>query len=641
MRNRFFSPLLFLTCLSLGTVAARGQSIYNPYIINTFAGTAPLSGSADGTGSAARFSSPAGIAVDAAGNLFIADTANNTIRKTTPLGLVSTLAGKAPPDNGSAGSADGTGSAARFNAPIGVALDSAGNLFVGDSTNSTIRKVTPAGVVTTFAGLAGAVGHADGKGSVARFSGPRETAVDASGNVYVADTFNDTIRKITPAGVVTTVAGLAGTPGSTDGTGSAARFYQPKGVTVDGAGNVFVADTGNSTIRKITAAGYVSTLAGVALASGSTDGHGTAARFNAPASLQADGFGNIFVADTVNDLVRKIDFFGNVTTLAGLPFTAGSANGIGQNARFASPQGVALNSQGIVFISDTGNNTIRSGHSQIPTPTPTPTPTPASTSNHPLNISTRARVETDPNALIGGFIITGNSPKKVIARALGPSLAQQGLTGVLADPVLELHAGDGSLIRSDNNWQDNSAQADMIRASGIPPTNPLESAIVATLDPGNYTTIVRGKNSTSGTGLVEVYDLDQAADSILANVSTRASVQTGEDVLIGGFILGGGSGETGIAIRALGPSLADAGISGVLADPTLDVRNENGTSIVFNDDWKNSKDNGAAIEAANLAPKNPAEAAVVVNLAPGNYTAIVAGKNSGTGVGLVEIYALP
>jgi hypothetical protein len=621
------SYFLFLICISFGAGVSWGQSNYNPYVFDTFVGTA------------AGLSSPTEIAVDSGGNLFVADTNMHVIRKITPSGVVTTLAGSP----GNPGSADGTGAKARFSSPIGVALDTAGNLFVGDSDNNTIRKVTPAGVVTTFAGLAGESGSANGKGSVARFNGPRETAVDASGNVFVADTFNDTIRKITPTGVVTTFAGLAGESGSANGIGSAARFFQPRGVTVDGAGKVYVADTVNSTIRVITPAGAVSTLAGLARTPGSADGKGSSARFNAPASLRADDFGNLFIADTVNDIVRKIDYFGNVTTLAGSPLVSGSADGTGMNARFASPQGVGLNLQGIVFISDTGNNTIRSGHSEIPTPTPTPTPapSPSPTPNHPLNISTRAHVDVDPNALIGGFIITGNSPKKVIARALGPSLQQQGLTGVLADPVLELHAGDGSLISQDDNWQDNSAQADMIRDSGIPPTDPRESAIVATLNPGNYTTIVRGKDNTSGIGLVEVYDLDQAADSILANVSTRASVQTGESILIGGFILGGGTGNTNVAIRALGPSLADAGVSGVLADPTLDIRNAQGTRVVFNDNWADSADDGVAIQAADLEPEDAAEAAIVVNLAPGNYTALVAGKNNGTGVGLVEVYALP
>jgi sugar lactone lactonase YvrE len=216
-------------------------------------------GSADGTGAAARFNGPSGVAVDGAGNVFVADNGNNTIRKVTPSGVVTTLAGTA----GSYGSADGTGAAARFCSPSGVAVDGAGNVFVADG-NNTIRKITPSGVVTTFAGTAGSYGSADGTGGAARFSSPEGVAVDGAGNVFVADTGNNTVRKITPAGVVTTLAGSADSSGSADGTGAAARFNGPQGVAVDGSGNVFVADTGNNAIRKISTSGVVTTIVGVA-----------------------------------------------------------------------------------------------------------------------------------------------------------------------------------------------------------------------------------------------------------------------------------------------------------------------------------------------------------------------------------------
>ena len=216
------------------------------------------------------------MAVDAAGNVYVADTGNDTIRKITPAGVVTTLAGTA----GQAGSADGTGTAARFNEPDGVAVDAAGNVYVADTNNDTIRKITPAGVVTTLAGTAGQAGSADGTGAAAQFNAPEGVAVDGAGNVYVADTGNDTIRKITPAGVVTTLAGTAGQVGSADGTGSAARFNDPDGVAVDGAGNVYVADTINDTIREITPAGVVTTLAGSPGQYGSADGTGAAAQFD-------------------------------------------------------------------------------------------------------------------------------------------------------------------------------------------------------------------------------------------------------------------------------------------------------------------------------------------------------------------------
>jgi plastocyanin len=254
-----------------------------------------------------------------------------------------------------------------------------------------------------------------------------------------------------------------------------------------------------------------------------------------------------------------------------------------------------------------------------------------------LNISTRLGVQTGENVMIGGFIITGNVAKKVIVRALGPSLQQAGINDTLADPVAELRGSDGSLITTNDNWKD--AQRTDIEASGVAPQNDLESAIVATLQPGNYTVVVSGKNSTTGVGLVEVYDLSQGADSRLANISTRGPVHTGSNVLIGGFILGPGDGNANVVVRVLGPSLTQAGINGALADPTLALHDGNGALVKSNDNWKESQQ--AEIEATGIPPANELESAIKAALPPGAFTAIVAGKDGTTGVGLVEVYRLP
>jgi len=357
-KSALFAGLPLVPLLALAVGAFTGRVAAESLTITTFAGPVESPGAIDGTGSAARFDAPSGVAVDALGNVYVADTGNSTIRKITPGGAVSTLAGLAV----GGGSADGKGSAAGFNRPPGVAVDGSGNVYVAGGNSPTVRKITPTGDVTTLAGLEGSWGSADGTGSAARFYQPDGMAVDGSGNVYVADGANYTIRKITPAGVVSTLAGLAGSQGSADGTGSAARFYHPYGVAVDGSGNVYVADTWNNTIRKITPAGDVSTLAGLAGTSGTADGTGSAARFTWPTGVAVDGTGNVYVAGGNSPTIRKIAPTGDVTTLAGTAGStdsAGSADGTGSAARFNHPYGVAVDASGNVYVADQFNNTIR------------------------------------------------------------------------------------------------------------------------------------------------------------------------------------------------------------------------------------------------------------------------------------------
>lgn len=265
------------------------------------------------------------------------------------------------------------------------------------------------------------------------------------------------------------------------------------------------------------------------------------------------------------------------------------------------------------------------------------TPTPPPTAAQPLNISTRLEVGAGDQVLIGGFIIAGTGPKRVILRAIGPSLSSAGVSAPLADPFLELHASDQSLITTNDNWRD-SKPAD-IEATGLAPASDLESALVMTLDPGSYTVIVKGKAGATGVGLIEAYDLDPGAASQLANISTRGFVETGSNVMIGGFILGDGSSSTQVLVRALGPSLGQLGVTGTLADPTLELHDQNGTLIRSNDNWRDTQQ--SAIEATGLQPSADVESALLETLAPGPYTAIVAGKNGLTGVALVEVYRLP
>lgn len=257
------------------------------------------------------------------------------------------------------GSADGTGSAAGFESPNGIAIDGTGDLYVADEGNHTIRKITPSGVVTTLAGTAGVRGSADGNGADARFDSPAAVAVDASGNVYVADLGNVTIRKITPAGAVTTLAGSVGMQGNVDGTGTAARFHVVVGVAVDADGNVFVADFGSDAIRKVTPAGDVTTLAGTPFVSGSADGTGPDARFNAPTGLALDSAGNLLVTDAGNSTIRKVTAAGVVTTVAGTPGLAGIV--LGAAPRLSSPQSVTVAGDSIVVTDNRAVLRLRHG----------------------------------------------------------------------------------------------------------------------------------------------------------------------------------------------------------------------------------------------------------------------------------------
>ena len=277
----------------------------------------------------------------------------------------------------------------------------------------------------------------------------------------------------------------------------------------------------------------------------------------------------------------------------------------------------------------------------IATPTASPTPSPTPNPGTLANISTRLRVLSGDNVLIGGMIATGTNDKRVILRAIGPSLTGLGVPGALPDPTLELFQGS-TLLMSNDDWQSSSQQAE-IEASGFAPGNTAESAIIRTLTPGQgYTAIVRGKNGATGVGVVEVYDLDHAPGSKLANISTRGFVDVDDNVMIAGIIVGPGNATSAtILARALGPTLSDLGVPGALADPTLDLVNSSGTVVRSNNNWKDDPLQRSAIEAAGLAPSHDEEAALVETVTPGAYTVIVRGINRTAGVGLVEVYHIP
>jgi sugar lactone lactonase YvrE len=336
--------LLFALALS-----ARAQDA-----VTTLAGQALVSGTANGAGTNALFSDPAAIVTDTNGNFFVADSQNHAIRKITTNGIVTTFAGQL----GVSGASDGTGTNAQFDAPSGLAFDKSGNLFVSDTGNGTIREITAAGVVSTFAGIAGQSGFADGAAGSGQFSSPLGIVVATNGDVFVADSGNHIIRRISGS-VVSTFAGSPQVWGSTDGNGTNAQFNGPVGLAFDARTNLFVSDANNDTIRKIAMDGTVTTFAGAAGADGATDGTLNAARFRSPAELAFDKKGDLFVADSLNQVIREISTNGIVSTVSGAAGISGSNDGTNGVGRFYNPYGLAVGANGELMMTDTYNELVR------------------------------------------------------------------------------------------------------------------------------------------------------------------------------------------------------------------------------------------------------------------------------------------
>jgi sugar lactone lactonase YvrE len=609
----------------------------NTYGVTTLSGWPGDAGSADGKGRAARFSYPGSVRADSAGNLYIADSYNDTVRKVTPAGVTTTVAGVA----GKSGSTDGPAATALFDETAGVAVDSSGNLFVADDGNFTIREISAAGVVTTLAGLAGSSSEVDGVGSAARFMDPQNLAVDSSGNLYVADGMGDVIRRVTPAGAVTTIAGSPGMAGSADGTGAAAQFNDPTGIAVDTSGNVYVADNGNDTVRMITPSGVVTTLAGSPGMAGSADGTGAAATFNGPAGVGVDGSGNVYVADSNNDTIRVVTPGGAVTTVAGSAGVSEGTDGPASSARFSTPGDVTIDDSGVVYVADAGNDTIRRIVTNI-------VPTPVSGSQL-INVSSRALVGTGESIAIAGFVIDGpaGATKEVLIRGVGPALASFGVTGVLARPTISVVDSNNNVVASNTGWGTNANASDIAAVSAQVGAFALaagsaDSALLANLAPGAYSVELTGVGSTTGVGLAEVYDADTSEPAALANISTRSQVGTGGNILIAGFVVQG-TAPAEVLIRGVGPALGGFGVGGFLAQPELTVFDSSNTAIASNTGWGTAPNPAEIASVASLVGafafvQGSADCALLLTLQPGSYSAEVAGINGTTGVGMVEVY---
>ncbi|MGH7956747.1 MAG: hypothetical protein ACREH8_07020, partial [Opitutaceae bacterium] len=746
--------------------------------VTHFAGS-PIGGSTDGTGPAARFFRPQGVALDAAGNVYVADTFNHSIRKLSPAAVSSTLAGP----GGNFGGTDGPAASARFNRPRGIGMDRQGNLFVSESFNNTVRKITPDGIVSTFAGQAGALdyndatgtaarfgspsgltldgtdnifivdqfynalrritpqgavqswagtpgivtGSADGQFNVGRFNQPQGVAVDRDGIAYVADAGNHTIRKILPTTQMSVFAGLSGVSGATDGVGVGARFSAPSDVAIDQAGNLYVTDYNNSTIRRITPAGVVSTFAGQPGSRGTADGTGGAARFDNPDGIAVDTNGNVFVSDSNNHTVRRISPTGVVTTIGGLAGTSGVAGGTGSGARFFVPSGLTVDGNGVVYVVSAYGNvimrgaldttplistqpqsqTISAGESatisvsasggglsyqwklngaSLPgatgpaftivnatssaagdytvdvinsagSRTSNPATLTVSVSTVDIgritNLAIRSRAGTDVQTLIVGFAISGSGAagtKPVLLRGVGPALSVFDVPGLLADPKLELY-NSGSVKMSENDdWAGNaqiSAIGAQVGAFDLGSSTSKDAALYnAAFNPGSYSVQITGNGGTTGVALAEIYDATSsgtfaATTPRLANVSARTQVGTGDDILIAGFVISGQAPKT-VLIRAVGPTLGTFDVTGALGDPKLELF-AGSTKINENDNWGGGavlSDAFKSVAAFDL-PLASQDAVLLVTLQPGSYTAQVSGVGNTTGVALVEVYEAP
>jgi sugar lactone lactonase YvrE len=344
---------------ALTASAALGQGL----TLSTLAGQAAAYGFQDGTGANARFDWPGGICLDPSGNIILADTYNCSVRKITPAGVVTTVSGF----GGYGGGIDGAVAIAQFNHPIGVGADSSGNIYVADSQNGAVRMISNAGLVTTYGGYINQFGHVDDYGTNARFERPTGIAVDSAGIVYVVDDLDNTVRRIDTNHLVTTLAGSSNQSGSSDGNGPQALFNAPSAVAVDTSGNLYVADTLNDTIRRVTPTGSVTTLAGSPGTAGFQDGQGGAAQFNRPQGIAIDGSGNLYVADTGNNVLRRITPSGAVTTVAGSATgPTQDVNGIGTAASLEAPLGIDVSPQGVVYFTDSLAHTLREATAGVP-----------------------------------------------------------------------------------------------------------------------------------------------------------------------------------------------------------------------------------------------------------------------------------
>ncbi len=700
-----------------GQILVDSPVVVVPLRVSTFAGRAGMGGSSvDGEGAAARFYGPHGVVCDASGNVYVSELSGNLIRKISANGLVTTLAG-----NGAAGTLDGVGRNAQFRQPAAIAIDPAGNLYVADRNfwpdlRPIIRKITPAGVVTTFAqsgpggaplpvtvalacdragnlilvGIPGTLIKFNSTGGSApipirstidgaTFSGGSAVAVDGADNLFIA-TGDQTVLKITPAGVLSTFAGRSGAAGAIDGRAANARFRGIQGIAVDAAGNVYVTDSGNRLIRKITPGGMVSTVAGIKPSAaminptGSADGLGTAVRFNQPAGIAFDRGGILYVADSVNHTVRRAvpvdavaagesaEFYvlSSGAEESAFPGEAGPASAL-EPRRTASggfptyqwfkdnrpisgaiAASFRIESAGVL---DGGRYAV-----QVTTAEGAALSAPvdfAVRGSRLVNLSIRSRAGSGAQTLTVGFVVEGGG-LPLLLRGVGPGLRPFGVSSPLVQPRLSLFRGEAAVVEN-SGWIEEPEMMDAAgRVGAFALVADSRDAVVYTrLESGAFTAQCAGENGGTGVALVELYDTSglTTGRSRFVNASARSQVGRGDDVMIAGFAIAGST-PLRVLIRGVGPALAQFSVEGALADPQLKVFDGARLLRAESHEWSRNA-NSAEIAAttqgvgAFTLANNGRDAALLLQLAPGAYTVQLSGAGETTGVGLIEIYEVP
>lgn len=662
--------------MGLGTPVWAQSNYATPYTFTVYAGTAGGPGSSDGTGTAASFDQPYGLALDGSGNLYVADRANSTIRKIASGGVVTTLAGIVD----SSGTTDATGTLAQFNEAAGIAVGSGGLMYVADTNNDTIRKIASGAVVTTFAGSAGDVGITNDTGTAALFNQPYDIAIDGSGNLYVTDFFNDAIREITPAGVVSTFAGTEGTEGSVDATGTAAEFNLPVGITIDSSGNLYVADSGNNTIRKITSGGVVTTIAGKPGVAGSADGTGSAALFNSPRGVAVDTSGNIYVADSGNCSIRKITSAGVVTTLAGSPGSYASQPGTGAGALFDVPVGIAVDASGNLYVSEElgytidigtvakltapsitqqpASQTVLAGSSVTLSVVAGGVPSPSYQWNlnaNPISGATGSSyvIASASSANAGSYTVTltnssGSLTSSAATLTVNPNVSSPVFTTQPASQTI----ASGSTVTfgvvaagapaPGYQWYFNGTA--LANGAGVSDVTGRVLVVggATSANAGSYYCLASNSSGSAQSSSATLTVVSTANIGRLVDISCRAYAANQSDSLITGFVVGGAgtSGTENVLIRASGPALAAFDITDALPDPQLQL-SSGSTLVATNDGWGGSSQISSTAAAVGAFPWTSAtshDAALLETLSQGPYTAIVTGQSGDTGVALAEVY---